>query len=259
MPPTPGQPNAKPGTSFSFPMPRIRVITFDLDNTLWDVVPVISGAERRMLQWLEEAVPEVLALYTDGGAVADIRDDLIEERPAIVHDVSSLREELTFRCIRRVGRDRESARSLARGAFNVFLEARHEIEFFDGALDALDRLSRNYTLGSLTNGNADPKRLQLDRFFSFSFSAATVGTGKPAPDMFERVLSHADIRADEAVHVGDHPIDDIQGAANVGMHTVWANGPKQRALRGAETAVAATVEIERLEDLDDAIRHIESL
>lgn len=240
-------------------MPRIRVITFDLDNTLWDVYPVISGAERRMLRWLEEAVPEVIALYTDGGAVADMRAELIGEQPAIVHDVSRLREELTFRCIRRVGRDAESARRLARDAFDVFLEARHEIEFFDGALDVLERLSRNYVLGSLTNGNADPKRLRLDRFFSFSFSAATVGTGKPAPDMFERVLSHNDVRAEETVHVGDHPVDDIQGASGVGMHTVWANGPEQRALRGAETAAEATVEIERLDELDEAIRQIERL
>ena len=240
-------------------MPRIRVITFDLDNTLWDVYPVISGAEQRMVRWLEAAVPEVMALYTDGGAVADIRADLIDEQPAIVHDVSRLREELTYRCIRRAGRDAESSRQLARGAFGVFLEARHDIEFFDGALDVLERLSRHYILGSLTNGNADPKRLQLDRFFSFSFSAATVGTGKPAPDMFEKVLSHNGVLAEEAVHVGDHPIDDVQGASSVGMHTVWANGPEQRALRQAETAVEATVEIERLDELDDAIRHIESL
>ena len=240
-------------------MPRIRVITFDLDNTLWDVVPVISGAERRMAGWLEERVPEVMALYRDGGAITDLRAALIEEQPAIVHDVSRLREELTYRCIRSVGRDDASARRLARGAFEVFLEARHEIEFFDGAIDALERLSSSYTLGSLTNGNADPRRLALDRYFSFSFSAAEVGVGKPAPAMFEAALGHNGARPEEAVHIGDHPVDDVQGASAVGMHTVWANGPEQRALRGAEMAVDATVEIGRLDELDSAIRHIESL
>ena len=237
-------------------MPRIRFITFDLDNTLWDVAPVISGAERRMLQWLGQAVPEVLALYADGSTVAGIHAALVAEQPAIVHDVSRIREELTFRCIRRVGRDVASARRLARRAFDVFLEARHEIEFFDGALEVLARLSRSYTLGSLTNGNADPERLKLDRFFSFSFSAASVGTGKPAPEMFETALRHAGVRAAEAVHVGDHPVDDIEGASNVGMHTVWMNGAPSR---WAEIPVEATVEVERLEELDDAIRQIENL
>ena len=240
-------------------MPRIRVITFDLDNTLWDLKSVLSGAERRMVRWLEEAVPEVMAVYAKGGALADIRAGLIEEQPAIVHDVSRLREELTWRCIRSVGRDEESARRLARGAFQVFLDARHEIEFFDGAIDALERLSRNYTLGSLTNGNADPRRLKLDRYFSFSFSAADVGAGKPAPALFEAALGHSGARPDEAVHIGDHPIDDIQGAANVGMHTIWANGAVRRLLPEGNAAVQPTVEIEALDELDGAIKYIEGL
>ncbi len=241
------------------PMARIRLITFDLDNTLWNVYPVIAGAERKMAQWLEQRVPEVMALYRDGGAVFAIRSALIEEQPAMAHDVSKLREELIYRCIRRVGHDDGPAKRLARGAFHVFLDARHEIEYFDGALDALDHLSRRYTLGSLTNGNADPRRLRLDRYFSFSFSAAGVGAGKPAPAMFEAALNHRGVPAHEAVHIGDHPVDDIQGAASVGMHTVWANGPVQRAARKAGTAVAPTVEIDGLDELDSAIRHIENL
>ena len=240
-------------------MPRIRVITFDLDNTLWNVHPVISGAERRMAGWLEEYVPEVMTLYRDGGAVADMRAALIEERPAIAHDVSRLREELVYRCIRRVGRNAESARDLARCAFLIFLDARHEVEFFAGALEILERLSQNYVLGSLTNGNADPKRLKLDRFFSFSFCAAQVGAGKPSPAMFEAALSHNGVQASEAVHIGDHPVDDIQAAANVGMHTIWTNGPVQRSARQAGSPVEPTVEIEQLDELEDAIQHIESL
>ena len=245
-------------------MPRIRVITFDLDNTLWNVHPVIRGAERRIAQWLEQRVPEVAALYGDADAVSRIRAALIEEQPAIVHDVSRLREELLFRCFRRAGWSAAPARRLAQQAFQVFLDARHKVEFFDGALSALERLSRDYTLGSLTNGNADPKRLKLDRYFSFSFSAAAVGAGKPAPAMFNKALSHSGARASEAVHIGDHPVDDIEGASRVGMHTVWANGPQQRAMRQEAApreapAVAATVEIERLDQLEAAIQHIEGL
>ena len=240
-------------------MPRIRVITFDLDNTLWNVHPVISGAEQRMADWLQERVPEVMDLYRDGAAVSGMRAALIAEQPAVAHDVSRMREELVYRCIRRVGRGRGTARRLARSAFQVFLDARHEVEFFEGALDILERLARSYTLGSLTNGNADPKRLKLDRYFSFSFSAAAVGARKPAPAMFEAALSHNGVQASEAVHIGDHPVEDVQAAASVGMHTVWANGPVQRSMRGAQTGVEATVEIEQLDELEDAIQHIENL
>ncbi len=240
-------------------MPRIRVITFDLDNTLWDVATVISGAERRMAACLGEQVPEAMALYRDGDAVSEIRAGLIGEQPSIVHDVSRLREELVYRCIRRVGLAKARARRLARHAFTVFLDARHEIEYFDGALDALERLSRNYRLGSLTNGNADPKRLGLDRYFAFNFSAASVGVGKPAPTMFEKVLSRNGVRAGETVHIGDHPVDDIEGAAGVGMHTVWMNGPHQQVKFSGETTAEPTVRVEHLDELEDAIRHIEEL
>ena len=30
----------------------IKVITFDLDDTLWAIAPVIDNANRRMLEWM---------------------------------------------------------------------------------------------------------------------------------------------------------------------------------------------------------------
>ncbi|MCZ6658422.1 MAG: HAD family hydrolase [Gammaproteobacteria bacterium] len=240
-------------------MPRIRVITFDLDNTLWDVRTVIGNAEHRMRAWLAEHVPEVIELYEDGAVIQQIRDELISEQPAVVHDLSTLREEVVFRAVRRCGRNENAARQLAQGAFCEFFEARHEVEYFDGALEALAALSKRYTLGSLTNGNADAKKLRLDRFFSFNFTAAGVGIGKPAPDMFQAALRHNGVSADAAVHIGDHPVDDIQAAQNVGMHTVWTNGPVQRSMRRSEVVIEPTVEIEELAELTGAIEQIEAL
>ena len=39
-------------------MAEIRLITFDLDNTLWDVGQVIRHAETQMQAWLDEVVPD---------------------------------------------------------------------------------------------------------------------------------------------------------------------------------------------------------
>ncbi len=39
-------------------MAGIKLVTFDLDNTLWNVETVITNAERRMRTWLDERVPE---------------------------------------------------------------------------------------------------------------------------------------------------------------------------------------------------------
>jgi FMN phosphatase YigB (HAD superfamily) len=108
-------------------------------------------------------------------------------------------------------------------------------------------------LGALTNGNADFQKLKLDSYFSFGYSAASVGAGKPEPDMFHAALAHTGANPDETVHVGDNLVDDIHGAAEVGMHTVWVN------LTGAsaptETAIP-TDTVSRVHDIPTAVEKI---
>jgi putative hydrolase of the HAD superfamily len=41
--------------------------------------------------------------------------------------------------------------------------------------------------------------------------------------MFLAALDYAQCPAFEVVHIGDHPIDDILGAHNIGMKTIWVN------------------------------------
>ena len=240
-------------------MPRLRVLTFDLDNTLWNVRTVIGGAERRLVAWLEAETPAAAAIYRNGPSLMAIRSRLIAVEPQLAHDISRLREAILREVMLQAGHGEADALRLAARAFEVFIEARHDIEFFNGALGALANLSRRYALGSLTNGNADPKRLKLDRYFSFSFCAADVGASKPAPDLFEAALRHTGAAPHEVVHIGDHPVDDIAAAADLGLHTVWFNGPVQRAMREAPATAPATAEITHLDELVDAVERIETL
>lgn len=234
-------------------MPEIKLVTFDLDNTLWNVEAVIRRAEARMRAWLHDRVPEYGSRIPTE-AVLDLRNAVLQEHPELRHDLSRLREEILFRAISHCGyRDRE-ARQLAREAFGIFLEARHEVEFFEGALETLDYLSRQYLLGALTNGNADFARLKLDRYFRFGYSAASVGVGKPAPPMFQAALRHTGIDAAEAVHVGDHLHDDVQGASGVGMHTIWVNLERHDL---PEDAVAPSHIVHLLEDVPKGILRIQ--
>jgi putative hydrolase of the HAD superfamily len=203
-------------------MTEIKLITFDLDNTLWNVETVIGNAERRLRTWLHERVPDFQVRFP-AEVMLELRNAVLEETPELRHDLSTLREEILYRAVVQCGFSRHDARILAREAFGIFLDARHEVEFFEGALATLEALSRDYVLGALTNGNADITRLKLDRYFHFGYSSASVGIGKPAPEMFHAALEHAGARPREAVHVGDHLTDDIEGANEVGMHTIWVN------------------------------------
>lgn len=200
----------------------ITLVTFDLDNTLWDVDTVIRNAETAMRAWLREHVPEVVQLYDDG-AVADIRAAVLADMPELRHDLSRFRLEVVRRSIVSIGHGEREAAALAAQAFDVFYEGRHQVRYFDHALEVLEDLAARYTLAALTNGNADFRRLGLDRYFSFGYSAADVGASKPAPNIFRAALTHALAEPHQAVHVGDHPVDDIRGASDVGMHTVLVN------------------------------------
>jgi len=233
-------------------MGRIRLVTFDLDNTLWDVDSVIREAERVTRRWLIEQVPEAADITPD--AYLALRAEALADAPRLAHDVSRLRIEVSRRALLGTGRSAQEAQRIAEAAFELFLHERHKVKYFDGALDALDTLARRYALGSLTNGNADIGRLALARFFRFGISAAEVGASKPDAAMFRAALLRARVTAVEAVHVGDHPVDDIQGASDLGIHTVWVN------LQGAAhpdgvtptRAVAALVELpDRIAEIDD--------
>ena len=70
---------------------RIKVITFDLDDTLWDNRPVITKAEIDTRRWLENKAGNI-----DWGSFEDfldLRKDLIKKDPAIRWDISKLRKE----------------------------------------------------------------------------------------------------------------------------------------------------------------------
>jgi len=201
-------------------MADIRLITFDLDNTLWDVGRVIGGAETAMYAWLDDQVPEYRQMM-DRDTLIGIRTAVIAERPETGHDVSALREEVLYRGILHCGRDDPSARALARSAFETFLTARQQVVFFEHALESLAYLAERYQLAALTNGNANIAKIGLDRYFSFALSSADVSASKPAPDIFHAALDQAGVTPEASIHVGDNLVDDIHGARSVGMHTIW--------------------------------------
>ena len=233
-------------------MPRIEVVTFDLDNTLWDIDQVIRNAERVTRAWFDRHVPELNATLTSEDLLV-IRKRIVVERPELAHNLSYLRQETFAQGIIAVGRGDAEARRLAGEAFQLFLAERHRVSFFDDALDVLERLARTLKLGALTNGNADIARLGLDRYLSFAFSAADVGAAKPEPAMFHAALAHNAIRAHQMIHVGDNPIDDIQGANDVGIATIWV----QLTDAAVVHSTPATRIVNRLKDIPDAVAQIE--
>ncbi len=203
-------------------MTGIRLITFDLDNTLWPVDEVIRRAERACGEWIAEAHPEAAAVMSIE-RIRAIRDTLLAEHERYHHNFTALRRDAMRHGFREAGYGDGEATDGAEQALSVFLEARNRVVFFPGALEVLEALADSYTLGALSNGNADLARIGIDELFAFHHSAESVGRRKPEPDMFHAALETAGVRPEQALHVGDHPLEDVEAARRHGFHAIWAN------------------------------------
>ena len=60
-------------------------------------------------------------------------------------------------------------------------------------------------------------RLDLTRHFDGVVVSALVGSSKPAREIFETALALAGVAAHEALHVGDSPSEDYEGARSAGL------------------------------------------
>lgn len=204
----------------------IKLITLDLDNTLWDVNPVLIRAEKQLQDWIRQELPEAATHYHKDNLMA-LRQQFVAERPEIARLPTTLRKAILNACFHQAGLRDPDLEQAVDNAFRVFHRARNQIEFFPETLPLLETLAREFSLIALSNGNADIRLVGLDSYFDAHFSAESIGRPKPDPAMFEAALRHAGVEPEQAVHIGDHPEEDIEAAQNIGYRTIWFN-PKKK-------------------------------
>ena len=209
-------------------MPKpIKVITFDLDNTLWQVEPVLLRAEAGQRDWLLANRPGTIENY-DHDSLWEFKKSVWKRHPELAHQISKIRIQLLYELQLAAGFNEDESRSGAEQAFKVFLDLRHEVELYEEALEVLQQLSGEYILGALTNGNADIYKTDAAEYFDFAFLAEDLDASKPAPDMFHAAMEKSGATAREIIHVGDNPNHDIQAAQDVGIYTIWMNSQAEK-------------------------------
>lgn len=194
----------------------IKAILFDLDDTLWSIVPVIERAERVLHDWLERHAPAVARAVTIESMRAR-RQALMDSDPVYQLDLRRLRHTVLSEAMCEHGCDP----ALADDAIDVFSRERNQVEPFADVVPGLSRLARRYALGSVSNGVADLQVIGLAHFFRASVAAHQLGLAKPEPAIFHAACEALQVRPEESVYVGDDPLLDVQGAQRAGLAAVW--------------------------------------
>jgi putative hydrolase of the HAD superfamily len=200
----------------------LRAVAFDLDNTLWDVDPVLARAEERWLAWLREHCPRI----PERLSLDDLRASrlaLAAREPHNAHDFSYLRIASLAQHARECGYDE----SISEAAFEIFIAARNQLDLFADVRPGLNRLRARYALASLSNGNADLGRIGAADLFSVSLNARSVGAAKPDRRCFERLVQDLNLAPHEVIYVGDDPLLDVEAARSAGLLTAWMNRTDQ--------------------------------
>lgn len=196
----------------------IKAVLFDLDDTLWPIVPTIIRAETLLFDWLREHAPAVAQDHTIESLRAR-RMALMQEEPRYRIDLPGLRHAGLTEAFDASGADPVHIDA----AMTLFNDARNAVVPYDDVLPALERLARQVALGTISNGSADLAAIGMAGHFRISIAAHQFGSAKPDPAIFQAACAALDVDPAETVYVGDDPLLDVVGAQKAGLRAVWMN------------------------------------
>jgi FMN phosphatase YigB (HAD superfamily) len=201
---------------------EVRVVTFDLDNTIWRTSNVISSANDALASHLESMnihapirVEKIMGELFQGNKAKYcplVVQDLSEADEASLEHVKAptLLTDLRIDAIKEILRNQtlpvtqhESVdiEEIAKEIFEVWAHARHTAipeNFASSVIECLQELRQLKTkngnplvVGAITDGNSDPRRVkELEGFFDFVVNAESVGVSKPDRRIYEIAVNH---------------------------------------------------------------------
>ncbi|WP_010096226.1 HAD family hydrolase [Ornithinibacillus scapharcae] len=188
-----------------------KAVIFDLDNTLLDrdasVKSFIRKQYDRLRTWLSHIPKEV---YIDRFIDLDARGYVWKDKV-----YQQLIEEFNINL---------SWETLLQDYIDEF---HHHCVAFPNLIPTLDELKKSsYKLGMITNGKGqfqldNIRALGIEDYFDCILISEWEGIKKPNPLIFRRALEEMQVSPKEAIFVGDHPVNDVEGARNVGMIGAW--------------------------------------
>jgi len=108
--------------------------------------------------------------------------------------------------------------------FQDFIDA---LELREGAKKLLKQAKAKCKLGLISNFTYAPviysslRQLRINNFFNTVVVSEEIGWRKPSCKIFNDALKRLQVQADQAVYIGDSPIEDMKGAKEAGLKTIF--------------------------------------
>lgn len=113
-------------------------------------------------------------------------------------------------------------------ALNIFFrDYVNSLELRPYAKTLINKIAENCKLGLVSNFSYAPviyaslRELGISQFFNVVVVSEDAGWRKPHKRIFQDALKRLRVTANEAVFIGDSPLEDIKGAKEAGMKTVF--------------------------------------
>lgn len=98
----------------------------------------------------------------------------------------------------------------------------------ENAYQVLSYLAQKYLLGIISNGywviqNRKINSVGIANYFDLIATSEALGCKKPNKEIFIKSCDLLGVDVNEAVYVGDHYTNDVLGASNAGLFPIWFN------------------------------------
>jgi len=203
----------------------IRAVLFDLDNTLTHRDQSILAYSQHLAHTYQQQlqhdqisqIPSIIRRIDNGGYP---KKELLTH-PSIAASVGyALQQELTWSSLP----DLDELTQFWFQQFGLSVVA------MPGANSLLAELKQQgYKLAVISNGGHATRLtilqgLGFSHYFDEIISSELVGIRKPNPEIFLHTSRQLNIVPENCLFIGDHPVNDIQGATQAGMKALWLQG-----------------------------------
>ena len=197
-----------------------KVLSFDLDNTIYDCETVLRKAEAWFAKYLYERYQLVNPKLAEYDFWAKIKNQCLANNQALANDVTALRAYSLLDAFKFLGKNISEQEAFALVA--EFVKVRSKGFVSDKMKRYLRDLKSHYEICAISNGNVDTKILGVDDIFKIDFRPRIDAYNcKPYADLFIQCAQHYRVDNWEILHIGDDPYTDVMGAVFAGCQSAW--------------------------------------